>query len=106
MTYWTNDRGDSTMAGRLLCRGASMAMPRPLRPALFLLSCLAFAGTASAQKSPKVDKTLVDAAGNGSSVLDVIITTTSGSRGEIRDALQRHGDVVKGEHTSIDGVSA
>ena len=64
-------------------------------------------GAKPAGKHAKLDKALREALEAGDRGLKrVIIRTKKGASGTVRDALEQYGDEVKGEHLSVDGVTA
>ncbi len=63
---------------------------------------LVLAGVRAAEAQTYVDKTL----SRGSSTQDVIITVTPGHEADVLNTLQKHGDAVRSQHPSINGVAA
>ena len=60
----------------------------------------------SKKHSPKIDKALSEALNAGGATEHVIITLKPGYRAAMRKQLEDHGDVVKSEYTSIEGLVA
>ena len=73
---------------------------------VIVLSALSALHAAAGPKKPSVDRAVRDAMRAGAATHKVIITTVSAEcRAAIRDALQRHGDVVSSEQPLIEGVA-
>ena len=73
------------------------------------ITAMAVPGTAYAQSTPdaKLDESLREAVERGCvGTQPVIIRTKPGYRQALRDSLQAHGDVVKGEFPSLDAIAA
>jgi serine protease AprX len=54
----------------------------------------------------KIDKALTDALVSGAKTARVIVTMEPGFRDGVRDALKKHGDVIKAEYPSIESIAA
>lgn len=84
-----------------------MTPPGPVR-SLCLLALIAFVAPheASAQEqTSKVDRAVREALRTGARTQRVIITVAPGHRGDIRQALEAHGDRVNSEHPSLDALT-
>src|SRR5262245_12933516 len=66
----------------------------------------AFAGQGSQGRHAKIDRALEDSLAAGEKSQRVIITVKPGFRDGIREALRKHGDVIKSEHPSIEAIAA
>lgn len=66
----------------------------------------AFAGQGAQGRHAKIDRALADALASGETTARVIITVKPGFRDGIRDALRKHGDVIKSEHPSVEAIAA
>ena len=84
--------------------------PRRLSCAAFAALALsvqpAFAGQGAQGRHAKIDRALQDSLASGERSQRVIITVKPGFRDGIRDALRKHGDVIKSEHPSVDAIAA
>lgn len=66
----------------------------------------AFAGPDRGGRGRKVDSALTESVASGAQTQRVIITVEPGFRDGVRDALKKHGDVIKSEHPSIESIAA
>jgi serine protease AprX len=74
--------------------------------ALALSAQSAFAGQGAQGRHAKIDRALADALASGETTARVIITVKPGFRDGIRDALRKHGDVIRSEHPSVEAIAA
>jgi serine protease AprX len=84
--------------------------PRRLSCAAFAALALsvqpAFAGQGAQGRHANIDRALQDSLASGERTQRVIITVKPGFRDGIRDALRKHGDVIKSEHPSVEAIAA
>jgi serine protease AprX len=72
--------------------------------ALWLLAAAPAAAGDRAHRS-KLDKALRDAQRHAPQVQRVIVQARPGSRAELKQALQAHGDIIEAEHPSLDALT-
>src|SRR5688572_26238898 len=73
------------------------------------VTAMAVPGSAYAQSTPdaKLDESLRESVERGCvGTQPVIIRTKPGHRQALRDSLESHGDVIKGEFPSLDAIAA
>src|SRR5689334_6613197 len=85
------------MTRRIVC-AAFAALALSARPAI--------AGQGAQGRHANIDRALGAALASGAKTQRVIITVKPGFRDGIRDALRKHGDVIKSEHPFVDGIAA
>lgn len=63
-------------------------------------------GQGSQAHPNKIDRALIEMLASGEQTMRVIVTMEPGYRDGVRDALKKHGDVIKSEHPSIESIAA
>src|SRR5262245_25743792 len=79
------------------------------RLSLAVLATLAIAvqpALAQGPKHNKIDRALAESLAAGDKTERVIITMQPGFRDGVRDALKKHGDVIKSEHPAVESIAA
>src|SRR5580765_4293065 len=99
---------DAAEVGRSLAQAGGVNDSR--RVSLVALLALAlsaqplFAQDARAQK--KIDRAVAESLAAGDKAQRVIITMQPGFRDGVRDALKKHGDVIRSEHPLVESIAA
>src|SRR5262245_50640084 len=84
-----------------------MRAARQLLPAIATVLAVAQPALVQGQAHrARFDRAIADSLAAGDQTQRVIITVKPGFRDGIRDALKKHGDIIKSEHPSVESIAA